>query len=266
MDVLFGGPVAANDNCKKPTKKRDLIAENAKRHVNAPERECEHCGAIFKRRVNSKDAARFCSRQCGYDAGANVVKDPDICQSLVEQSMHLYSSFKVAVIRCIECGHRVTGVSLLQRYCSQDCRRAKYISDNDNGDHLPRHCAECGVSFVTSYGDKRNVYCSNGCSRRNARRIARKKERARLRTLSVESVNPIKVFDRDGWKCMICGVKTPRKLRGTYEDGAPELDHIMPLSLGGAHSYMNTQCACRRCNAEKSNTPPHQPSLFAYVA
>ncbi|WP_425516052.1 HNH endonuclease [Rhizobium leucaenae] len=87
-----------------------------------------------------------------------------------------------------------------------------------------------------------------------------------LRAAYVENVDPIKVFDRDKWKCQICGVKTPRKLRGTLDDKAPELDHIMPLALGGAHSYFNTQCACRKCNAHKSDTPPAQPNLFAMVA
>lgn len=82
----------------------------------------------------------------------------------------------------------------------------------------------------------------------------------------VENVNPIKVFERDKWKCQICGVKTPRRLRGKYDDNAPELDHIMPLSLGGARSYMNTQCACRKCNSDKSNASPVQPSLFAYAS
>ena len=87
-----------------------------------------------------------------------------------------------------------------------------------------------------------------------------------MKAASVENVDPIKVFERDKWKCQICGVKTPRKLRGTINDRAPELDHIMPLSRGGAHSYMNTQCLCRKCNAAKSDTPPVQPSLFAYAA
>ncbi|WP_369598523.1 HNH endonuclease [Sinorhizobium meliloti] len=87
-----------------------------------------------------------------------------------------------------------------------------------------------------------------------------------LRAAYVERVDPIKVFDRDKWKCQICGVKTPRKLRGTMDDRAPELDHVMPLSLGGAHSYMNTQCACRKCNREKSDTLPAQIGLFAYAS
>lgn len=121
-------------------------------------------------------------------------------------------------------------------------------------------------SVLPVYGEKRSVYCSTACAKRNVRRLARKKERARLRTQAIENVNPIKVFERDKWKCQSCGVMTPRKLRGTYDDRAPELDHIMPLSLGGAHSYMNTQCLCRKCNAAKSDTAPTQPSLFAFSA
>ncbi|MBO9194341.1 HNH endonuclease [Rhizobium sp. 16-449-1b] len=120
--------------------------------------------------------------------------------------------------------------------------------------------------FTTSYGDRRSVYCSEACSRRRAHRAARKKERARLRGVKVETVDPIKVFERDRWRCQICKSPTPSSLRGSYDDRAPELDHIMPLSLGGAHSYLNTQCACRRCNREKSNAPPTQPSLFAFAA
>lgn len=84
--------------------------------------------------------------------------------------------------------------------------------------------------------------------------------------VEVESVNPIVVFERDKWTCQECGIKTPRKLRGAMVPNAPELDHIMPISLGGAHSYMNTQCLCRKCNGAKSATPPVQPSLFAYAA
>ena len=35
---------------------------------------------------------------------------------------------------------------------------------------------------------------------------------------------------------------------------SPELDHIHPVSKGGAHSYANTQCLCRQCNAGKSDS------------
>jgi 5-methylcytosine-specific restriction endonuclease McrA len=159
------------------------------------------------------------------------------------------------------------------KICSTECRTnngrmksKKYAAANDNRDHTPKPCAECGEMFTTSYGDLRSVYCSDACGRRRSHRAARKKERARLRGVRVETVDPIKVFERDRWRCQICKSPTPPSLRGSYDDRAPELDHIMPLSLGGAHSYLNTQCACRRCNREKSNVPPAQPSLFAFAA
>ena len=47
---------------------------------------------------------------------------------------------------------------------------------------------------------------------------------------------------------------------------SPELDHIIPLSKGGAHTPENTQCVCRQCNSEKADKPLGQQWLegFAY--
>lgn len=90
----------------------------------------------------------------------------------------------------------------------------------------PRHCKNCGNYFSPA-------------------------RKAKQREVSVEKVDPILVFERDGWKCHICGVQTDKAKRGTYEDDAPELDHITTLSEGGEHSYRNTACACRSCNLQK---------------
>lgn len=90
------------------------------------------------------------------------------------------------------------------------------------------------------------------------KRAHRLKRKAKQRAVTVETVDPIKVFDRDGWRCQLCGVKTPKAKRGTYQPTAPELDHIVPIGKGGEHSYRNTQCACRQCNAAKSDTPRGQ--------
>ncbi|QDP57374.1 MAG: putative HNH endonuclease [Prokaryotic dsDNA virus sp.] len=61
----------------------------------------------------------------------------------------------------------------------------------------------------------------------------------------------------------MCGCKTPEAKRGTYAANAPELDHIIPLAKGGAHSKANTACSCRRCNIAKSDKVLGQPSLLA---
>ena len=78
----------------------------------------------------------------------------------------------------------------------------------------------------------------------------------------VETVDPLGVFERDGWRCQLCGARTPKERRGTYHDRAPELDHILPLSKGGEHSYANTQCACRRCNHGKGAEPMGQTMFW----
>jgi hypothetical protein len=77
-----------------------------------------------------------------------------------------------------------------------------------------------------------------------------------------ESVNPKEVFIRDFWKCQHCGKATPERLRGMMKDSAPELDHILPLVLGGAHSYFNTQCLCRKCNSIKGEHSESEPKLI----
>ena len=98
---------------------------------------------------------------------------------------------------------------------------------------------------------------------RAAKARSKARRRARRRLARVETFDPFEVFDRDGWRCHLCGVKTPKKLRGTYADNAPELDHIVPLSQGGEHSKRNTACSCRKCNIEKADKPLGQMLLIA---
>ena len=125
-------------------------------------------------------------------------------------------------------------------------------------------CGECSAVFCPLYGASHATLCMVCAeARERANRAANKaKRRALQRGADAESVNPFKVFERDGWRCQLCKVKTPRSKRGSYDDDAPELDHIVPLAKGGAHTYANTQCACRRCNGLKADRVLGQALLF----
>jgi 5-methylcytosine-specific restriction endonuclease McrA len=57
------------------------------------------------------------------------------------------------------------------------------------------------------------------------------------------------VFARDGWVCQYCG------------NAAENVDHVMPKSRGGGHSWDNVVAACRRCNSRKENRLPHEVGL-----
>ena len=112
-----------------------------------------------------------------------------------------------------------------------------------------RICKLCGTHYISG---KRLSYCSVQCSQKaDGRR--NNLYRASLFGCEYVKFNPIDVMKRDNWICQACGIDTPKSLRGTLEWNAPELDHIIPMSKGGAHSPDNAQCLCRNCNHIKSN-------------
>jgi 5-methylcytosine-specific restriction endonuclease McrA len=49
------------------------------------------------------------------------------------------------------------------------------------------------------------------------------------------------VFARDEWTCQYCG------------RAAENVDHVIPRSRGGMHTWENVVASCRRCNAKKEN-------------
>lgn len=68
--------------------------------------------------------------------------------------------------------------------------------------------------------------------------------RARKRNAFVESVHPATVFARGGGACGICSLPIDPTSKW-------HIDHIVPLSRGGEHSYANTQPAHAACNMHK---------------
>lgn len=219
-----------------------------------PLKTCTWCEKKFRRHRRSsasEDALKYCSRECSFaaqTARANAKR----------------RTFVTLVMGCCdECGKRFSSKQR-RKYCSQECS-----SRSGKARPTQRKCPQCSATFSAT-GSKE--YCSTRCRkaaykatpRAKAIKAAHRRARKlRKRGVSVEAVNSIKVLQRDRWTCQLCGCKTPKKLRGTYEDNAPEVDHIIPLAAGGEHSYRNTQCACRKCNAEKGAKPQGQLRLIA---
>lgn len=51
------------------------------------------------------------------------------------------------------------------------------------------------------------------------------------------------IYERDGYRCRICGRKT----------NDLEIDHIIPIAKGGKSTYDNLQTLCHRCNYNKGD-------------
>lgn len=179
---------------------------------------------------------------------------------------------------CIICGNvfEVKGKSLV---CGDKCRNVdslnKYYTNRENileqkrdkyrsewQPPPPFKCRECGEMYQPKYGETRRDFCSDRCANKHMHRRAEPRKRARQNGVFYEYVNPRKVFERDGWRCQLCGKKLSPKRRGTCHSDAPELDHIITWNDGGEHSYRNTQCSCRKCNEIKGAASQGQLRMF----
>jgi 5-methylcytosine-specific restriction endonuclease McrA len=58
------------------------------------------------------------------------------------------------------------------------------------------------------------------------------------------------IFRRDNFECQYCG--TRKELT---------LDHIIPSSRGGQHTWINLVTACKSCNAKKGDYTPEEASM-----
>lgn len=276
----------------KPCASAKVRERQARKRKPEARKSCQHCGSLFN---TSQPGARYCPacRQPGKGGlraeyrqntwkGAGPFSCP-VCDS------EFYAKHRVQRY----CGHACAVESLRRR--AAPARQARHILRQEirtyarwarrartrrkrEAERLarmeatvrrqaliePRPCRECGTMFKPK--SDRGTLCSNECRRKEDKRRVRLKRKAKLKAVWVESVNPTLVFQRDRWICQLCGCKTFRNQRGSCNPRAPELDHIIPLSKGGEHSYLNTQCACRMCNADKSDTELGQLRMFSGVA
>jgi 5-methylcytosine-specific restriction endonuclease McrA len=206
---------------------------------------CSWCSSTF--RPKHSRYRTFCSRGC----------------STTHQKEHKAPRFSAYyAAHCAGCGC-AWGAKREWSRCPMCVRQAQLQAGRDasRAIDIARHkaaarvtvCERCEARFCPVYGHSACKLCGPCAEdqRRDWRKAQRVKRRAKKRSASVEIVFPTRVFARDGWLCRLCGIPTPKHKRGSYDHDAPELDHVVPLSRGGAHSYANTQCLCRSCNAYK---------------
>lgn len=207
---------------------------------------CIHCGApvLRKKRSGRQIAAGYRQRTCSRR-----------CRSIVNG---LEAQARRVSHQCAQENKRAADASVraaarAQADATRSAVRACILS--------ARVCRECGVSIATRGPQAR--YCTV-CGPLVNRRINHARRRVARKT--GEAVDPIKVFERDGWKCHLCLRMTLPGQRGSYHPRAPELDHIVPLAKGGSHTYANAACSCRKCNRLKRDRVAGQPSLLPPVS
>lgn len=121
---------------------------------------------------------------------------------------------------------------------------------------IERICINCEERFPGN--NKQRLHCSPECSdatyaERNWKHASARQKR--MKKAFVEKFDRREIFERDGWVCGICHEPVDKTLRHPDPMSA-SLDHIIPISKGGAHSRENAQCAHWLCNMSKGAKVP----------
>jgi 5-methylcytosine-specific restriction endonuclease McrA len=222
----------------QPVLFEELMLRQGRPKAMLPTASCATCGKAIPPRWGAhykNKAPKFCSRVC---AGRGQ-HPPKVVRELPVPRT------------CAICGELVSRNRLSCPGACHDLwirlKSHEYWLQKSTCDRSARPCQSCGLSFVPKHGNQR-AFCSDTCSAREGKN----RRRAAKAAVPHERIRRLHVFDRDGWRCQLCGRRTKHQYLGLSHPLAPTLDHIVPIARGGSHTYANVQCACFACNSRKN--------------
>ena len=125
---------------------------------------------------------------------------------------------------------------------------------------LTRPCVECGTPFYNI--QPHALTCSPLCSKRRANRLQRLYNSNRLNESNIvdKDITVQKLFNKYEGICYLCGEKCDFSDKVITEEGYtivgktyPSIEHVIPISKGGLHSWDNVNLAHHYCNSIKSD-------------
>lgn len=227
-------------------------------------------------------------KRCGQEFLAPR-KEKQYCSTVCQRITHrLWPSRP-----CLTCGQFFQSRSIHRKYCSHPCWSKTYRK-------LPqRVCSTCNQSFRPRY--KESVFCSlickkkwepcgplapvqcRGCSTvffiftpleyvtkqyctKRCKMAETSRNRSHIKRSSKKEGEIISIgylINRDGPVCGICRKKIDVSLSYPHPQ-SPTVDHIIPLTKQGSHTYDNIQLAHLFCNVSRSNSGPAQAQLALF--
>jgi hypothetical protein len=124
-----------------------------------------------------------------------------------------------------------------------------------------RHCHEGFEAPVPVVGCVRTI-CPPCLDKSTERSTGKREALKRSSKISGEIISREAVFERDHWICGLCGLGIDSQLSWP-DPWSATLDHIVPLTRGGAHRLSNVQAAHARCNISKGNRRGLNEEIFS---
>lgn len=217
---------------------------------------CARCGAE-KKVGRSGPIPTYCSAGCRAALGYQRSREDGRYAAVLDARRRATAARQEAEARpCPYCGVAMTHPRRVQ--CgSADCTRHHYADrmrawnqdyKERTGDWYHRLYAEAQREYNRQrrqeLGHWRKLYPAAA-----AAADARRRMRVELATAG-DPVVPADVHARDGWTCRLCGGPIDPEVAWPDPMSA-SVDHIVPLSAGGAHTMANVQSAHLGCNSRK---------------
>lgn len=193
---------------------------------------CRYCGTEFEPKKRGRKNTGFCCKHCADNWRKHNVYDL------------LPRKYRAV---CERCGAVFKTNNRGQRYCSCSCSarasRRTYRAE--------RTCSVCGQTFTAITPN--DVFCSEAC-RHRAKRDREQDKRRRRRAMTGDhregKLSLDKVYADAEGQCSVCGLPVPLAC-DRNDVWSRTRDHIIPITLNGAHTYSNCQLAHRICNSIK---------------
>src|SRR5699024_1046168 len=227
-------------------------------------RTCEQCNEEFE---SIRQSSKFCSEKCRVKYYKQNNGEKKICV-YCRKEVYNYNDNKSYCTPLCKHTHAVSKKRIVlkrwhcknsnkehrtikgrrKKFCDERCRHA-YTYVGISREHNIK-CKECGQHKTVSLN--RKIFCSKKCYNKFSWRYNELKRREKIfsngnvhRDISIE-----RLLKRDGVLCYLCNEKVVIS-DDTNAPYYPSIEHVIPISKGGTHTWDNVKLAHRKCNWEK---------------
>jgi 5-methylcytosine-specific restriction endonuclease McrA len=248
---------------------------------------CANCHTSFIRSRGKRDknyVLRFCCKECHTEYKRKEYKNKFNDMYGEDYEIITFTNDKV-IIRCKKCGINIEKITkriwqskLICLKCEEEKKLYKELILNDvkdkrkrinnlikrldkyktYADNHIRKCSGCGKEYIY----KKNIkYCSRECSNKIHWYNNKLKRERHIKSNGIidKDITLKKLYQKEKGICYLCGgkcdfndfevVNNVFKVGKTY----PSIEHVIPISKGGNHSWNNIKLAHISCNSKKKD-------------
>lgn len=131
---------------------------------------------------------------------------------------------------------------------------ADFTRNASKRDGLDSLCRTHAREVIAAWRERQGPEYFRRANRERAERLGwnqlQRDRRARRRQAHSTPFRRQAIFERDAWRCHLCGTRIKPTLRYPHPLSA-SIDHLVPLSAGGAHAPENVRAAHLTCNVRR---------------